>query len=284
MLNLFYLKKPLIKIYFSITSLIRAIQSYLSPLNQCKIQNFFCFLIFSSVRFSYHKELELYSVKEGKKVHYFSEATRGFDFYQRGLKKRSLDLFKSYGLNYIDFKFDDIVIDCGANYADLFIELTKYINKSNYIAFEPAPREFQCIKRNTSDSLIFNKALSNVNNLQKFYLSSGTGDSSLVEPTNYSKITYVETTTLDEIIKDYNLNKIKLLKLEAEGWEPEILEGTKQNLKIIEYVSVDGGPERGINEIETLSECKKILFEYNFKIVHLNTKDFKALFRNESKS
>ena len=62
-----------------------------------------------------------------------------------------------------------------------------------------------------------------------------------------------QTTTLNKFFKKSKLGKIKLLKLEAEGYEPEILLGANKILDKIEYIAIDGGYERGKNSEETLS-------------------------------
>ena len=46
-------------------------------------------------------------------------------------------LFKSYCLDKIDFKKDDIVVDCGANVGELFFSFYYKNYEIQYIAFEP---------------------------------------------------------------------------------------------------------------------------------------------------
>ena len=60
-----------------------------------------------------------------------------------------------------------------------------------------------------------------------FYLSSATGDSSLIEPASFTEKIDVRVTTLDIFDQENNIKKCKLLKLEAEGSEPEILNGAR---------------------------------------------------------
>jgi len=57
---------------------------------------------------------------------------------------------------------------------------------------------------------------------------------------------------------------IKLLKLEAEGAEPEILQGAKQTLPHVMYVAADLGPERGIKNDNTVIPVMGILAGYGF--------------------
>ena len=79
----------------------------------------------------------------------------------------------------------------------------------------------------------------------------------------------VETTKLESLLKDigYLSKNLKLLKLEAEGAEPEVIKGALNLLKNIEYIAADLGPERGFNQESTLKEVVNILLENNFEIV-----------------
>ena len=50
------------------------------------------------------------------------------------------------------------------------------------------------------------------------------------------------------------------IKIEAEGAEPEILEGLIKNLNKVEYITIDAGFERGVNKESTLVQCTNYLF------------------------
>ena len=74
---------------------------------------------------------------------------------------------------------------------------------------------------------------------------------------------------------------IKLLKIDAEGAEPEVLrgcEGIKQN---IDYISVDCGAERGQGQETTFVEVVKIMNKYNFEIIDINQRRLITLFKNK---
>ena len=74
---------------------------------------------------------------------------------------------------------------------------------------------------------------------------------------------------------------MKLLKLEAEGAEPEVIKGALNLLKNIEYIAADLGPERGLKQESTLKEVVNILLENNFKIVDFKYPRICLLFRNK---
>lgn len=189
-------------------------------------------------------------------------------------------LFKSYCLDKIDFKKDDIVVDCGANVGELFFSFYYKNYEIQYIAFEPDNNVFFCLNKNlqNTNSKFYNKALSN-NNLEKtIYIDTHGANSSLIKFEDGLKEDKVECTTLDSL----NLENIKLLKLEAEGFEFEILEGSKKTLSNIKYISVDYGPERGQNSELTIGKVTNFLFENNFEMVDGSKTRYIGLFKNKS--
>jgi FkbM family methyltransferase len=259
---------------------IRAMQRNSSPSFACKLQNIFLMLHMSTLRVSYDKSNNLFFAHDGKFIWYFSEMSRGFDFYAGGLMQRGQRLSNSYCLEKIQFNKSDIVIDCGANFADLYISLSKKINEFNYITFEPSPREFSCIQKNVPNAKNYNFALSNKIGKVPLYISSATGDSSLIEPRFFTGVTIVNVTTLDQFFLENSIKQCKLIKIEAEGLEPEILEGAQNSLSKCEYVALDGGRERGVNSDLTLHICNNFLLKSGFEMVDINGKVYRALYRN----
>ena len=73
-----------------------------------------------------------------------------------------------------------------------------------------------------------------------------------------------------------------MIKIEGEGSEPEILEGLKRNLKKVEYLTIDAGFERGIEQKSTYEECKNYLINNNFELINFNKKKCVLLFKNLS--
>ena len=105
------------------------------------------------------------------------------------------------------------------------------------------------------------------------------GDSSILPINNYTEIISIQTTTLDNEI-DKIQQKIKLIKLEAEGFEPEILQGLKKYLNSVEYITVDCGFERGIKQESTIAECSNYLLKNNFKMINFGAPRMVTLFKN----
>ena len=279
------LKNFLRPYYRFLTRTVRAVQRVLPPTWSCLLQNILMLVTFSPSRYRYDREKQIFIVAHGDHYRYFKNMERGFSIYSRGIDKRGRQLFEFYCLQNIVFGRDDVIVDCGANYGDLFLELSQWVAAENYISFEPGPDEFACLVRNVPNGCHENLGLSETSGRRPFYLHSAAADSSLIKPRTYTNTIEVNVTTLDDYWASAPFKKCKLLKLEAEGFEPEILAGASAFLKICDYVAIDGGPERGESMEQTFTEITNILITSGYRIidVHFAARtggSVKALFQN----
>lgn len=245
--------------------------------NSITLINIILYFKRKKTKFGLCKEKNLFFVKDNNNKHYFYNLNRGLNLYYQGLKEREYQIIDSYKLKHIKLRKNDLVIECGANYGDLWLYLKDKINPQNYITFEPGTNEYKSLINNAPYSKNINKALGNKNKILKFYVNEKDADSSIIKPINYEFTRKIEVLMLDDFIKKEKINKIKLLKLEAEGFEPEILEGCKKSLEKISYIALDGGNERGINLEETMSKQLNFLIKNGFKIKEINFKWGRAL-------
>ena len=252
-----------------------------SPKLSCFLENLIAFINNRKVRFSYDRLTRFYCATEGKLVCNFISKQRGFWLYRNGIRARGKFLFSSYCLNSISFKEGDVIVDCGANSGDLTIELKNRAPKVRYIGVEPNPEDFKVLKKNVDlqFSECVNRALGERNETLSFYVCTEKGDSSLIEPPVYTEIVDVEVVRLDNLCNEFGIKRIKLLKVEAEGYEPEILHGAAGILNSIEYVAVDGGYERGKGNEQTLTRITNFLLENNFKMTDIYFPWCRALYR-----
>ena len=237
----------------------------------CKIINLF----YSADGYIVFKDNNYIKVtKDGKKIYFPNKRIlRVVKNYKEQLNR----IYQTYCLNLIQIKDNDIVIDCGSNIGELFLSLEMRDTNVIYYGFEPDKKAFRCLNLNVKDkNFLFNSALSNTNKISKLYIDDEGGNSSLI---NFGSEESVEVNevTLDSIdIKD----KVKLFKVEAEGLEPEVLQGAVKTLKIIEFVSVDFGAERGETQDMTIVETSKILNELDFELVGFSEFRLIGLFKN----
>jgi FkbM family methyltransferase len=196
---------------------------------------------------------------------------------KRGIVRRTEILGDTYFLPQIDFKTGDVVVDCGANVGELKYYFLENNLSVEYIGIEPSPLEYRCLEENVAPSATYNIGLWDKDGSLDFYVSSQMADSSLIEPPSYDEVITVPTRRLDSLLPD---RSIKLLKLEAEGAEPEAIAGCEGLLGNIEYVSADLGFERGLGQTSTLGEVTNFLLKRGFEIVANGSQRLTVLFQN----
>ena len=187
------------------------------------------------------------------------------------LKELLLDLSKKSNQEFIKNHF---IIDVGSNIGEFTLIAAKYFPNAKFIRFEPESFENLASRINTSyiDNLLIEKALFSEVKEVPFYHNNKTGDSSLFPAKLNSNSSEILTTTLDLEIKKLSIQTIFLLKIEAEGAEPEVLLGATNTLNVTKYVVVDVGPEIGVLKEETFNSVNSILVNSGFTLVH-KTKD-----------
>jgi len=148
-----------------------------------------------------------------------------------------------YGLNRIDFQPGDVIIDIGAHIGMFAIYTALRLPHVVIHAFEPFPENFARLKENLDRNGI---------TTVRIHHQGVTGDGRLLEmvtsPLNsggstchsrtleHGRITGIPSTTLDQIFESLGVDKCKLLKIDCEGSEYEILFST-HSLSKVEYLS-----------------------------------------------
>jgi FkbM family methyltransferase len=187
---------------------------------------------------------------------------------------------ETYFLPRIDFAPGDVVVDCGANVGELNYYFRVNDMAVEYIGIEPSPLEYSCLAKNVAPSETHNVGLWDKDGELEFYVSSQMADSSLIEPPSFDEIIRVPTRRLDGLLP---VRAIKLLKLEAEGAEPEAMAGCEGLLDSIEYISADLGFERGVDQTSTLGAVTNFLLARGFEIVANGRKRLTVLYRNKTR-
>ena len=189
-----------------------------------------------------------------------------------------LNLLSSYCINDLDFSSSDLIVDCGANTGMFYLAFENFISDFKYIGFEPDINAYECLHLNIGKNKnvkLYDIALSNQETTSNLYVSSLFGDTSL-EEFESDEIKEVQTKSLDS----FNITNIKLLKIDAEGHELALLEGSKNTLLQTEFICVDMGAEKGENNMNTVSEVTNFLLNQNFKLVDFNENRITGLFKN----
>ncbi|MDA9741957.1 FkbM family methyltransferase [Pelagibacteraceae bacterium] len=231
-------------------------------------------LFFLSKNKIYFKKNYYYNTEKNWR---FFHKKQGLISYVRGFKQRRDSLISVYLLKNLEFDDDDYIIDIGANNGDFYLCFNK---KIKYFGYEPSPIVFSNLEYNIKNQNLYNIGLSDLGSKNiEFYLSDEFGNSSILPIKEYTNKININTTTLDLIISKIQ-KKIKLIKVEAEGFEPEILNGLKKYISYVEYITVDCGFERGIKQSSTIAECSNYLISRNFKMIDFDSSRIVCLFKN----
>ncbi len=275
-----YLKKNL-KELSGLQKLVFVLQGkIISFLNSKLSDKNFIFAINYFFNFKNKLQIEdnLISITENDNKYYFPNIFRSLVFLHGFDIQHNLFL-ESYCLNKINFQDNDVIIDCGANLGELNLALKSKNVKVKYIAFEPDKSVFYCLELNNIDqnSILHNVALSDKEEEKMLYVDSVGGNSSLQffgVNENYK----INCKKLD----DYQIDNIKLIKMDTEGHELEALKGSINTLNITEFVAVDFGNEKGENQDHTIVSVSNFLFSAGFELFEYSNSRMVGLFRNKT--
>jgi FkbM family methyltransferase len=152
---------------------------------------------------------------------------------------------------YDDLRFpiqpNDVIVDIGAHIGGFAIRAAKLAHNGNVYAYEASSKNYALLEKNrqlnnTEHLHIHNNAVSHQSGAMEFFMPSDNGAlGSLMQETN-SPMEMVEATTLAEIIKVNNIQRIDYLKMDVEGAEYDILFNCSD---------------------ETLSKIRRIVMEYH---------------------
>ena len=217
----------------------------------------------SDLRCKYLSDLGVFKVTSGHESRLASVNSRVLS-YSDGFSARAEYVAHTYALNSISFSDNDLVVDCGANMGDLEYYLRKSVPTVDYIGYEPNPHDFICLQNNAGYSKSRNIGLWNQEGSIPFFVNDAHASSSFIEPPEFTEIISIPASTLNV---QFPNQKIRLLKLEAEGAEPEVLQGASGILRNIDFISADVGPERGIDELETRDYVVNFLINAGFELI-----------------
>jgi FkbM family methyltransferase len=202
--------------------------------------------------------------------------------YRNGIGAFLDKLAEEYMLPRIGFAKGDWVIDCGANIGEVSTWLQRRHAGINVIAVEPEKLEADCADLNVfgGEAQTVRKALWNEETELTFFQKGETADGSVFEIEDYTGKTTIRTIMLDDLLRERGVRHVRLLKLEAEGAEPEILLGAQASLENIDFIAADCGPERGLQQTETASDIINFLLPRGFEIVEMKFHRVVCLLRN----
>lgn len=158
----------------------------------------------------------------------------------------------------------DIIIDIGANIGE-FTFAGQRRGIESIFAFEPDPIAFRCLSYNIprKSAKLYNLALGEVTGEGTFFSAPEGADSSLIKPDVDSSEINISIYRLEDFAEAEGIGGGVLVKMDAEGAEPEVVRGFGKFADAISWISIDVGPER--HGQSTKVEVEELLQEYGFK-------------------
>lgn len=138
---------------------------------------------------------------------------------------------------------DCVFFDVGANIGNYSLLIRSIAKSINIYAFEPHPKTFKKLELQGQEHnyVTINAACSDVEGKLKLYDYQGEKDGSSHASLYQNAIEQlrqadsdsweVSVITIDQFVKENNIDKISLLKIDTEGNELKVLKGSKESIK-----------------------------------------------------
>jgi FkbM family methyltransferase len=200
--------------------------------------------------------------------------------YKRGWDYRTSRLLYQFGLgDVVHVGEGDVVIDIGANIGEFSVAVAELGAKVH--AIEGDPLVFKCLTFNTATEknlVRHNNVVWKEDTTLTFFSEPTEANSSVFQPMGDAPVKALNVTALrlDFIAENFGIGQVAFLKCDAEGAEPEVIEGGRELLSRTRAAAFDTGPER-MGE-ETSNACEALLRELGFEVSHSMRKGRKITF------
>ena len=187
---------------------------------------------------------------------------------------------------------EPVIFDVGANDGESIERFKKIFSKSKIYSFEPDDNAFQRLKKNyynKENIEIFDFGISNRDGNQQFYSYDHDKISSLMQldansklfksrkiaknsGEDFEKLKDIKILKLDSFVKDKNIPRINILKIDVQGYEPEVIEGAKylienNKIDIIEMEIILG---YGYSKSISFYDIEKNFSKQEYKLAAIN--------------
>ena len=208
------------------------------------------------------------------KIKKFYNCLKNINFYKAYLK----GVAPLFELTDLVQKIDNAntLIDIGSNKGQFSLIARKFFPGIKIYSFEPQLDELNIQKKILGDHNInyYNLALGSEEKILNLYITKRRDSSSLLEP-NYqinkkkiystSEIIKTKVKKLDNIISTNGIIRPLILKLDVQGYELEVLKGSINLLKYIDYIITEISFIKIYNNQVSKKELTNFLLSNNFK-------------------
>ncbi|MDZ7628506.1 MAG: FkbM family methyltransferase [Parvularculaceae bacterium] len=184
--------------------------------------------------------------------------------YRLGWEARLDRLAREYGIGrHVALTNESVVLDVGANAGEFAHVCARY--GARVFCFEPDPAVFASLTRNLADlpnASAHDMVIWKEDGAVDFGLAPERADSSV-----FAKGPRIQkrALTIESFARENALTHVDLIKCDAEGAEPEVLEGIGSFFPRVRAVALDTGAER--NGARTHDDCRTILEREGFHVI-----------------
>jgi FkbM family methyltransferase len=180
------------------------------------------------------------------------------------------NLYKKYNMNISG------IIHVGGHYGE---EIQEYVNNGieDIVVFEPLSKNFETLYQNIKNinaNIIGHQiALGNKKTIAIMNLSDNNAESSsILKPKKhlalYPDIFFNETEEVEvETLDSFNYKNYNFINMDVQGYELEVLKGSKKTLEKIDYVYCEVNRDEVYENNAMIEEIDNYLSDYNFSRV-----------------
>jgi FkbM family methyltransferase len=163
------------------------------------------------------------------------------------------------------------IFDIGANVGQTASHFREWFPKATLHCFEPVTSTFEILSRNVAkDSRIIchNIALSDAPGEATIYITDNSTTCSLETPEHYKRAEIVKLSTIDKVAAKASVDRIDLLKIDAEGHDLMVLKGAAGLLSTgrIPFVLAEVGFTPGDNRHVLFDDVRGLLAPYGHRL------------------
>ncbi|MBE2256005.1 MAG: FkbM family methyltransferase [Ignavibacteria bacterium] len=192
----------------------------------------------------------------------------GFKYYLKGISLASynnLYQLKKLGLNF------DTIIDVGANRGQFAYSSRTLFPEAKIYSFEPTKSVFTELTKKMENDENFT-ALNMALGYNEGEIDFSEYENSLINSvyksvdTEIKNVYKVKMNTLDNMISSKQINAVGkiLLKLDVQGFELEVLKGSNESLKLVDYILIEVSTKKYYENMIMYGEVDEFLISNGF--------------------
>lgn len=164
------------------------------------------------------------------------------------------------------------IVDVGANAGQSAIRFRAAFPEARIVSLEPIQATFDELVRRTAglDIQCHRLAAGSSDSVSTMYLTPFSETSSLMRPADdeLRGMEQVEVVTLDGFLRDSGIDTVDLLKIDAEGYDLEVLKGASGVLSSgrVRFVTVEVGFHPGDDRHPLFDDVRDMLRQHGFSV------------------